>query len=289
MLETMANEMKTERAGGATALTIAGFDPGSGAGVTADLLTFARFGVFATAAITGLTVQSTRGVRRVERVDPGLLRETLEELEADLPADGVKIGMLGGAAQVRVVADFLQGVRSVRAVTIVVDPVLVSSSGATLLEADGVELLRELLLPLTDAVTPNTDEAALLTGQPCRNRAEAEHSAELLAARYPHLVPVITGGHLEPPIDLVWEQGKSLWLPGERIDSKATHGTGCVFSSAMLAMRLRGQDWTEAARAAKTFVLEGIRSAEARGRGHGPLNLLSESLADSEGVTEHRR
>lgn len=258
-----------------TALTIAGYDPGSGAGVTADLLTFARFGLFATSAITALTVQSTRGVRRVEPVEPDLLRSTLEELEADLPADGVKIGMLGGAAQVQAVAAWLQQVRLRRQVTVVLDPVLVSSSGSVLLDAPGRAALQKELLPFVDAVTPNAQEASLLTGLPCATQDEAQRCAQQLATRYPNLIPIVTGGHLEPPSDLVWLEGRPAWIGGQRLQSRATHGTGCAFSSALLADYLSSGDWTGAAAVAKHFVTGAIRSATPRGGGHGPLNLIT--------------
>lgn len=278
----MLNLMQSTAAAGKlshpTAVTIAGFDPGSGAGISADLLTFSRFGIFATAAITALTVQSTRGVRRVQAVDPVLLRDTLAELEDDLPGSGCKIGMLGGAAQVHVVAEFLRTVRARRAITVVLDPVLVSSSGAVLLDQPGLEVLREDLLPLTDALTPNAPEAALLTGLSCRNVHEAEECGAALAQRYPRTVAVITGGHLEPPCDLVWQRGTPTWIPGERIDSLSTHGTGCVFSSALLASKLRGSDWAASAAAAKSFVTDAIRTATARGSGHGPTHLLGGNL-----------
>ncbi|WP_419806793.1 bifunctional hydroxymethylpyrimidine kinase/phosphomethylpyrimidine kinase [Terriglobus sp.] len=272
-----------------TALTIAGFDPGTGAGITADLLTFARFGLFASSAITALTVQSTRGVRRVQPVDPALLRDMLEELEADLPADGVKIGMLGGAPQVRVVADFLTAVRRRRAIAVVLDPVLVSSSGAILLDASGLEMLQTDLLPLVDALTPNAPEAALLTGLPCGNAREAEQCARTLAERYPRLVPVVTGGHLETPRDLVWQQGSASWIPGERLSSRATHGTGCAFSSALLAAHLHGEDWPRAAATAKRFVAEAIRTAVPRGAGCGPMNLLGPAPASRSSEDEASR
>lgn len=275
MLGLMPSEIAAERTVRPTALTIAGFDPGSGAGITADLLTFARFGLFACSAITALTVQSTRGVRRVQPVDPVLLRDTLGELEADLPADGIKIGMLGGAPQVQVVTEFIGAVRARRSITIVVDPVLVSSSGAVLLDAAGLDLLRSGLLPLVDALTPNVAEAALLAGLPCGNASEAEQCAEALVERYPRLVAIVTGGHLEPPSDLVWQEGAGAWVAGERILSSSTHGTGCAFSTALLAARLLGEDWLRAAAMAKAFVSSAIQTAQPRGGGAGPMNLLS--------------
>lgn len=258
-----------------TAMTIAGYDPGAGAGIVADVLTFARFGVFATSAITALTVQSTRGVRRVQPVDAMLLRDTLEELEADLPADGIKIGMLAGEAQVRVVADFVRTARRSRAVTIVLDPVLVSSSGATLLDQPGLNLLQAELLPLVDVMTPNTDEASRLTGLPCHSASDAERCAERLAQLYPHAAIVLTGGHLEEPSDLLWHEGRERWYPGKRIMSDTTHGTGCVFSSALLASRLQGAAWAAAVECAKNFVAEAIRKAVPRGSGKGPMHLVA--------------
>ncbi|GAA3764549.1 bifunctional hydroxymethylpyrimidine kinase/phosphomethylpyrimidine kinase [Terriglobus aquaticus] len=257
-----------------TALSIAGFDPGSGAGITADLLTFAQFGVFATSAITALTVQSTRGVRRVEPVSADLLHDTLQELEADLPADGIKVGMLGSAPQVEVVARFLQQVRSKRPITVVLDPVLVSSSGAILLDPAGLGAMQRELLPFVDAVTPNAPEAAVLTGMPCASELDAERCAAELCGRYPKLVPVVTGGHLEPPSDLVLWEGSPTWIAGRRLQSRSTHGTGCVFSSALLAAFLHKGDWLAAARQAKAFVTAAMQNATPRGSGCGPLNLL---------------
>lgn len=258
-----------------TALTIAGFDPGSGAGVTADLLTFASFGVFATSAITALTVQSTRGVRRVEPVDAGLLRETLAELEEDLPPTGIKLGMLGGVAQVRVVAEYLRKVRTSRALTVVLDPVIVSSSGHALLDLEGLALLQEEVLQLVDVVTPNLREAGVLAGMPCGNAIEAEACARSLQTRYPGLTPIITGGHFQRPQDLILHGSEATWIDGEHIASRSTHGTGCAFSSALLAGRLGGEEWVSAARIAKQFVRNAIRTAVPRGSGQGPLNLLS--------------
>ncbi len=256
-------------------MTIAGFDPGSGAGITADLLVFARHGIFATSAITALTVQSTRGVRRVEAVDPVLLQDTLDELENDLPADGIKVGMLCGAAQVHVVAEHLATIRTRRKITVVVDPVIASSSGAVLLDGPGLTRLCEELLPLADVVTPNLQEAALLTGMPCRTMQQAEHCASALAMRYPGILPVVTGGHLPTPSDLLWFPEKPIWLPGQHIATRATHGTGCVFSSALLASRMKGCDWLASATSAKEFVTTAIRDADCLGTGHGPTRLVT--------------
>lgn len=257
---------------GQTALTIAGYDPSSGAGITADLQVFAAHGIFGTSAISALTVQSTLGVRRVRPVDAMLLRETLETLDDDLPPDGIKIGMLGGAEQVAEVVRYLgrcEGKPSV----VVLDPVIRSSSGAPLLDADGLRQLRDELLPLVDVVTPNVGELALLTDSQCNDDISIQSAAEQLALRFGCVV-VVTGGDREKPDDLVFADGEWTHLSGQHIATQSTHGTGCAFSSAMLCHLLQGFTTVEAARAAKAFVAEAMRSATPRGRGRGPMNLL---------------
>ncbi|AFL88227.1 phosphomethylpyrimidine kinase [Terriglobus roseus DSM 18391] len=255
-----------------TALTIAGFDPSSGAGITADLAVFAAHGIFGTSAITALTVQSTVGVRRVELVAPDVLSQTLTELWSDLPPAGIKIGMLGGQSQVRAVIDFLKDLP--KKPLIVLDPVLRSSSGKALLDSEGTRTLIEQLLPLVDAITPNTDELTVLTGLPCNTEEEIGTAAETLARKHPALAIVVTGGHRAKPDDLLLVQGVWSTLPGERIETRATHGTGCAFSSALLCGRLAGHDWPTAAATAKAYVARAMRTATPRGAGRGPMNLL---------------
>jgi hydroxymethylpyrimidine/phosphomethylpyrimidine kinase len=255
-----------------TALTIAGFDPSSGAGLTADLLAFAAHGVFGTAAMSALTVQSTIGVKRVEPVSAEILEMTLATLWSDLPSLGIKIGMLGGAAQVRCVARFLHSL-SCRPV-IVLDPVLRSSSGKALLDDKGTATLVHELLPLVDAVTPNTEELAVLAGAFCTTDEEIRSAAEALARSNPSLAIVATGGHRERPDDLLLIDGVWSLLHGERVETTSTHGTGCAFSSALLCARLAGKDWPAACGAAKAYVTEAMRTATPHGAGHGPMNLL---------------
>jgi hydroxymethylpyrimidine/phosphomethylpyrimidine kinase len=264
----MLKRMTTDR----TALTIAGFDPSSGAGITADLAVFAAHRVFGTAAITALTVQSTTGVRRVEAVAPDVLSQTLAELRSDLPPAGIKIGMLAGLAQVRCVIEFLQNMPD-RPI-VVLDPVLRSSSGKALLDADGTEALIEDLLPLVDAITPNTDELTVLSGLPCDTEEGILVAAESLARKHPSLAIVATGGHRPKPDDLLIAGGVRTRLPGERIETRSTHGTGCAFSSALVCARIMGQDWPEASSTAKGYVAEAMRTAMPRGAGRGPMNLL---------------
>jgi hydroxymethylpyrimidine/phosphomethylpyrimidine kinase len=257
-------------------LTIAGFDPSSGAGVTADLAVFAEHQCFGTACVTALTVQSTVGLRAVEAVRPELVRETLEHLWADVPADGIKIGMLATAEIVRAVADFIEQVRAAGGrVKVVLDPVLRSSSGTELLSAEGAEALQSRLLPLVDWVTPNLAELSALAGRGIHTPEEMERGAEALSALYPRLGVVATGGHLSGGADdLVWgPAGEREWMRGERLASRSTHGTGCAFSSAMACRLAAGADGLLAARDAKGFVCEAIRRAEPIGRGNGPMNL----------------
>jgi len=255
-----------------TALAIAGFDPSSGAGVTADLAVFAAHGVFGTSAITALTVQSTTGVRRVEPVGEDLLRETLACLQEDLPPAGVKIGMLGGASQVREVTSYLQAIE--RKPLVVLDPVVQSSSGAELLDREGRECLINGLLPLVDVVTPNTGELTLLTGLPCGDEAAICVAAGALVSRFEGLAVFVTGGHREKPDDLLLVDGRFVVLPGEWVETRSTHGTGCAFSSALLCGLLQGKSLEEAGLAAKAYVSEGLRRALPRGHGKGPLALL---------------
>jgi hydroxymethylpyrimidine/phosphomethylpyrimidine kinase len=259
-----------------TALSIAGYDPSSGAGVTSDLMVFAAHGLFGTSAISGLTVQSTLGVRSIQPLASETLRETLECLHSDLPPAGIKIGMLATVEIVEVVARYLETVRNVDPQTaVVLDPVLRSSAGRELLTAEGLTRLRQLLLPLVDWVTPNLSELSLLTGKPVTDRDQVEPVAQSLQSDYPALTILATGGHLDQPDDLLLRPSEApLWLRGERIETTSTHGTGCALSSALLSRLLLGDDACAAATASKHYVSEAIRRAVPIGHGHGPLNHL---------------
>lgn len=258
------------------ALTIAGFDPSSGAGVTADLMVFAAHGLFGTSCVTALTVQSTLGVASVHPIEADVVRSTLDVLEADLPAAGIKIGMLGTAPVVLAITEFLEGLRRRESrVPVVLDPVLRSSSGRELLDRTGVRLLRERLLPVVDWVTPNLEELGVLTERPVSGRddvAEAAHALQVLGRG---LSVFATGGHLDSPDDFVLHAGgEARWLAGERINTKSTHGTGCALSSALLSRLVLGDDGVPASQAAKAYVTEAIRSASPMGDGCGPVNHL---------------
>jgi hydroxymethylpyrimidine/phosphomethylpyrimidine kinase len=256
------------------ALTIAGFDPSSGAGITADLKTFAAHGIYGVSCISALTVQSTQGVRSVEVLPAQLVRQTLDCLAEDVTFSGVKIGMLGSSGVAREVASFLQGLGRNR---IVLDPVLSSSSGAALIDPDGIRLIREQLLPQVGWITPNLDELAILTGSPVGREQVVSAALRLkeIAARAGNgdLNVVVTGGHLDRPDDfLLTADGEQSWLQGEKIETNATHGTGCAFSSALLCALIGGHEREDAVAAAKAYVTEALRSAYPIGKGKGPMN-----------------
>lgn len=264
-------DRRQELPGRKVALTIAGFDPSSGAGVTVDLKVFWNHGVYGVAAISALTVQSTQGVRRVEPVSGSLLRETLKCLVDDLPIAGVKIGMLGSAEAVREVSRFLTQAEIPRG-RVVLDPVLVSSSGAALLEPAGVDMLKTTLLPRVGWVTPNMDELGALPGSDAYLHPDIPDEASRLAALAPGLNVVVTGGHLNPPDDFLrTADGEETWFPGSKIETTSTHGTGCVFSSALLCRLLAGDSPVEAVRGAKDFVRRALESAVPLGKGKGPV------------------
>jgi hydroxymethylpyrimidine/phosphomethylpyrimidine kinase len=250
------------------ALTIAGSDSSGGAGIQADLKTFAALGVYGTCAITAITAQNTRGVITVSPLAPELVAAQIDAVAADFRIGATKIGMLAAAGVVEAVADAL--VRH-RLTPMVLDPVLISTSGARLLDEDGVALLRARLLPLAAAVTPNAPEVEALTGLPVHSVADARRAALRLVELGARAV-VVTGGHFEEgPVDLVLDEGTFTEISGERLPSRHTHGTGCTFSSAVAARLALGDGLVAAVRAAKAFVADAIRRAPGLGGGIGPL------------------
>ena len=259
-------------------LTIAGFDPSSGAGVTADIKTIAAHGCYGVACITAMTVQSTSGVRRVEPVDPSLITETLEELAGDLELAAVRIGMLASVKVVRAIVDFLEKpkVRS-RLPNVVLDPILRSSSGADLLDSAGTKMMIERLIPLAQVITPNVDEAAAITGMKVTNLDEMKAAAAKLHQMGAASV-VITGGHLEKATDLLSFPTKSgvehEVFKAQRQRSNSTHGTGCAFATAMACHLALDRGWAEAALLAKTYVTAAISYGHPLGRGTGPVHHL---------------
>jgi hydroxymethylpyrimidine/phosphomethylpyrimidine kinase len=255
-------------------LTIAGFDPSSGAGVTADIKTIAAHGCYGVACITALTVQSTDSVRRMEVVDAKLVGETLTELASDVEIAAVRIGMLGSGKVARTVADFLA---AQKLPNIVLDPILKSSSGTGLVDAAGVRLLTEELIPLATIVTPNVDEASALTGlavtDPEQMRAAARRLHEMGASAV-----VVTGGHLEKAIDLLSFTSKrgieQELFKSARLRSNSTHGTGCAFATAVACHLAMGRGLPEAVLLAKAYVSAAISNAHPLGHGIGPVHHL---------------
>jgi hydroxymethylpyrimidine/phosphomethylpyrimidine kinase len=266
--------MKARR-GRPRALSIAGSDSSGGAGVQADVATFAALGVFATSAVTAITVQDSRGVHAVHALEPRLVRAQIDAVLDDLGADAVKTGMLGTRGVVAEVAASLERSRSA---SLVVDPVVRSTSGAKLLDQSGVRALCEALLPLARVVTPNLSEAALLAGMEVHDLSSAEEAGRRILRLGPRSV-VVTGGHLvDEPVDVLVDRAGVRRFRGRRIRSDA-HGTGCAFSAALAAHLARGSGLDDAVRAAKRFVEERLRAAAQLGRGrlHLDLRALSPS------------
>lgn len=262
--------MATDSTGSPTALTIAGSDSGGGAGIQADLKTFAAFGVYGTSAITAVTAQNTIGVTAVHVVPAELVTAQIEAVVADIGCDAVKTGMLATSAIVEAV---VAAIAALELPNLVVDPVMVAKSGARLLDDDAVHAVRASLLRLARVVTPNVPEAESLTGQPIATRADMREAARRLADHGPRAV-VIKGGHLPGPevVDVLYEDGLVHELVGPRIAGPHTHGTGCTFAAAIAAGLALGTALAAAVGDAKTYVGGAMRRGIDVGRGHRPLD-----------------
>jgi hydroxymethylpyrimidine/phosphomethylpyrimidine kinase len=260
----------------AIAVTIAGSDSSGGAGIQADLKTFAALGVYGASVITALTAQNTQGVRAIHDVPADFIRAQIDAVFSDLDIAAVKIGMLSQATTIEAVA---QGLIAHHAKNIVLDPVMVATSGDRLLAPEAVNALRTLLVPCALVVTPNLPEAAVLTGaSAARNEKETEVQArEILGLGARNVL--IKGGHNsgDESIDLLIGQGDVVRLSAKRIATKNLHGTGCTLSSAIAAGLAKGLDLKTAAREAKTYVTAAIGAADKLkiGHGHGPLHHFS--------------
>ena len=254
------------------ALTIAGSDSGGGAGIQADLKTFSALGIFGMSALTAVTIQNTLGVQGYEELSPPTVAGQIRAVVSDIGVDAAKTGMLASAGIIGAVADALA---DLSVANLVVDPVFVSKHGHPLLAPEGVQALREAILPLATLVTPNLPEAAGLTGLEVATRAQMEGSASAILSLGPRAV-LVKGGHLEdgPAADLYMDAGRTEWLESERIETTHTHGTGCVLSAAITARLAFGDDLLDAVRAGKDFVTAAIRHSLGIGRGIGPVNPL---------------
>jgi hydroxymethylpyrimidine/phosphomethylpyrimidine kinase len=259
------------------ALTIAGSDPSGGAGLQADLKTFAAFGLYGASAITAVTVQSTRGVEATAPLSADLVTAQIEAVAGDLAIDATKIGMLATAAIVEAVA---AAIKALELPLVVLDPVLVSTSGARLLDADGVQTLCTELLPIARVITPNIPEAEALSGRHIRSADEAREAARRLHDMGAGAV-IITGGH-EPRtkdqapsteiVDLLFDGHEFHEFRTARIETRQTHGTGCTFASAVAAGLALGLALPAAAARAQQYVAGAIAHAPVIGHGRGPLN-----------------
>jgi hydroxymethylpyrimidine/phosphomethylpyrimidine kinase len=251
------------------ALTIAGSDSGAGAGIQADLKTFAALGVYGTSAITAITAQNTVGVSAICALSPKLVAAQIDAVMEDIGADAVKTGMLANAAIIETVA---RKIRQHRLEKVVVDPVMVATSGDLLITKSAVAALRARLIPLATVVTPNIPEAEELTGMTIRRAQEVEEAARRIVALGARSV-VIKGGHRKgPAIDLFYDGKKFRALYAPRIRTTNTHGTGCTFSAAIAANLAQGKKLETAVTLAKQFITEAIRRAFPVGAGHGPVH-----------------
>jgi hydroxymethylpyrimidine/phosphomethylpyrimidine kinase len=251
------------------ALTIAGSDSGAGAGIQADLKTFAALGVYGTTAITAITAQNTVGVTQILALSPKLIAAQIDAIIDDIGAHALKTGMLANAAIIDTVAN---KIREHRLKNIVVDPVMVATSGDLLIQKSAVAALRRKLIPLALVVTPNIAEAEELTSMKLLTAAEIREAAKRIVKMGARTV-VIKGGHLKgPAIDLFYDGKKFIELSAPRIRTKNTHGTGCTFSAAIAAYLAKGEKLDSAVALAKKFITQAIQSSFSIGAGHSPVH-----------------
>jgi hydroxymethylpyrimidine/phosphomethylpyrimidine kinase len=252
-----------------TALTIGGSDSGGGAGIQADLKTFAAHGVYGTSAITAVTAQNTLGVAAWQALPADLVIAQIEAVAGDIGVDGVKTGMLATAAIVEAVA---AAIKSLALPKVVVDPVMIAKGGARLLEEDAIEAMRTELLPQAYVVTPNALEAAVIAGMEVTTLADAREAAKRIVA-LGSAAAIVKGGHLkgDAAIDILYDGRQLVELRAERIETRHTHGTGCTFAAAIAANLALGLALSDAAARAKAYLTEAIRRAPGIGAGHGPL------------------
>jgi hydroxymethylpyrimidine kinase/phosphomethylpyrimidine kinase len=249
-------------------LTIAGFDPSCGAGVAADLKTFAAHGCYGIAAITSLTVQNTQGVEAVHNTPSAELREQLEVLVKDSEIAAVKIGMLGNRGNAQVVAEFLDAHTFAH---VVHDPLMRSSSDSELLDAGGVKYLAAEMLKRSHVITPNVPEAEILTGITIKDVNDMEAAARKIVEMGAKAV-IVKGGHMEKATDVVFDGKEMHQLGGDKVKLDNTHGTGCTFASALTAQLAAGRGLVEAATLAKAYVMKAIEKAYPVGKGRMPLD-----------------
>ena len=254
-----------------TALTIAGSDSSGGAGIQADMKTMTANGVYAMSAVTALTAQNTTGVTDILESTPHFLGEQLDAIFTDIFPDAVKIGMVSSADLIVVIAEKL---KQYKAKNIVVDPVMVATSGAKLLRDDAVEALCRELLPLAAVLTPNIPEAEILSGMTITDAVGMEAAAKLISEKYGCAV-LCKGGHkVNDADDLLWRNGSGKWFHGKRINNPNTHGTGCTLSSAIASNLAKGYDLDQSVERAKAYISGALAAMLDLGHGSGPMNHM---------------
>ena len=252
-----------------TALTIAGSDCSGGAGIQADLKTMTMNGVYAMSAITALTAQNTTGVRAIQESTPDFLKQQLDAIFEDIYPDAVKIGMVASSELIHVIADRL---RHYEAKNIVVDPVMVATSGSALTKNDAVQTLIEELLPISTLVTPNIPEAQVLSGLSIETKEDMMIAAKHIGDNY-HCAVLLKGGHsINDANDLLYANGELHWFEGKRIDNPNTHGTGCTLSSAIASNLAKGYTLAESVQRAKDYISGALAAMLDLGQGSGPMN-----------------
>lgn len=255
------------------ALTIAGSDPSGGAGIQADLKTFHQFGIYGEAVITLVTVQNTRQISRVELVSGELIRQQIEAVVSDIPPGAAKTGALGDTEQVEVVA----ALAAAFTFPLVVDPVIISKHGVRLLSTEAELALKTRLLPRCTLVTPNVAEAETLCGTTIQDVEDLESAARRIADLGAGAV-LVKGGHLEgEPIDVLYYEGRIEQIPGARVRTRHTHGTGCAYSAAITALLAQGVGISAAVHRAKVFIQTAIATAPGLGQGAGPVNHFADT------------
>lgn len=252
-----------------TALTIAGSDSSGGAGIQADIKTMIMNGVYAMSAVTALTAQNTTGVRGIQEARPDFLKQQIDAVFEDIYPDAVKIGMVSSSDLIRVIGERL---RYYEAKNVVVDPVMVATSGSSLMKNDAVETLTKELLPLATVATPNIPEAQILSGRKIESKEDMMTAAKQIGDAY-HCGVLLKGGHsINDANDLLYTDGELLWFEGKRIDNPNTHGTGCTLSSAIAANLAKGYSLAESVQKAKEYISGALGAMLDLGKGLGPMH-----------------
>lgn len=267
-----------------TALTIAGSDCSGGAGIQADLKTMTMNGVYAMSAITALTAQNTTGVRAIQESTPEFLKQQIDAVFEDIYPDAVKIGMVSSAELIRIIAERL---RHYNAKNIVVDPVMVSTSGSSLMKNDAIQTLIDELLPLASLVTPNIPEAELLSGLTIQTAEDMITAAKKIGATY-HCSVLLKGGHsINDANDLLYADQSLLWFEGKRIDNPNTHGTGCTLSSAIASHLARGFSLSESVKRSKDYISGALEAMLDLGMGSGPMDHAYSLPSEARRIVNH--